>query len=103
MANRGRPRKIAQPTTPTAQDAPTATPTPSVSQTYKETPKPADAPTGALRSPTDDIRKCLCIAARLAAADTIHTCAQPATVFRDAIKEGLLAYDILRDIEGGAK
>lgn len=106
MAHRGRPRKIAPTTTPTAtastQTAPKAAPTPSVSQTDKETPKPADALSDALRSPTDDIRKYLMVAARVAAADTVRTCQQPATVLRDAIKEGLLAYDILRELEGGA-
>lgn len=106
MATRGRPRKTAQTINQTAtpaQDAREAAYTASASETGKETPERENAPVEAPRGQSSDIAKYLCVAARLAAADTVRTCQHKETVLRDAIKEGLLAYNILRDIEGGAQ
>lgn len=104
MANRGRPRKTAQNITQTAtiaQDAREGTSTASAPETAKDMPERENAPTEAPRGQSCDLAKYLCVAARLAAADTVRTCQHRDTVLRDAIKEGLLAYDILRDLEGG--
>ena len=105
MATRGRPRKaqnITQNTT-LAQDAREAVSTASAQKTANDTPERRDAPVEAPRGQSCDLAKYLCVAARLAAADTVRTCQHRETVLRDAIKEGLLAYDILREIEGGAQ
>lgn len=106
MAQRGRPRKTAQTinqNTTLAQDAREATSTASAQKTATDTPERVDAHTEAPRGQSCDVAKYLCVAARLAAADTVRTCQHRETVLRDAIKEGLLAYDILRELEGGAQ
>lgn len=106
MATRGRPRKTAQTINQTAtpaQDAREAASTASAPETAKDVPERVDAPTEAPRGQSCDIAKYLCVAARLAAADTVRTCQHKETVLRDAIKEGLLAYSLLREIEGGAQ
>lgn len=48
------------------------------------------------------LARLLPLVARLAAADTIHTSEQPATVMGHAIKEGLEATEIIKRVGGNA-
>ena len=100
MAQRGKPKKTT--TTTPAQGAREAAYKASAPETAKDTPERTDAHSDAPRGQSCDLAKYLCVAARLAAADTVRTCQHRETVLRDAIREGLLAYTLLREIEGGA-
>ena len=51
----------------------------------------------------DELRVLLPICARLAAADTVHSTERPETVFKRAIDEGILAYNILKGVKNAKK
>lgn len=51
----------------------------------------------------DELRLFLPIYARLAAADTVHSTERPETVFKRAIDEGILAYNILEGVINAKK
>ena len=87
---RGRPPKTI--VAPSAAAAPEATAKPiEVNQPNRL----AEAITTALRPLVDELKAHMLVAARLAAADTLHTMEKPETVLKTAMEEGLEAKTIL--------
>lgn len=95
----GRPRKnpatTKAPKTKSQQTPPEAAPKPVAAKADNHTAKLAEAITTALRPLMDELKAHMLIAARLAAADTLHSMQQPEIVLKHSISEGILAAAIL--------
>jgi len=95
----GRPRKNPATTkankTKTPQTAQEAAPKPVAAKADNHTAELTEAITTALRPIVDELKAHMLIAARLAAADTLHSMQQPEIVLRHSIGEGRLAAAIL--------
>ena len=95
----GRPRKnpaaTKAPKAKAAQTPPEAASKPVEPKTDNHTAELTEAITTALRPLIDELKAHMLIAARLAAADTLHSMQQPEIVMNHALKEGRQAAEIL--------